>query len=458
MDPIQPLARHLVFPLLRWKNRNGDLKYITETERAQYLPAAELARRQLEQLRRLLLHAGANCPFYAERFSAVGFDPAALTSLTELRRLPLLARSDVQRHRAALVARNLPEEDRIENQTGGSSGSPVKFFLSRDSRYRRIAATLRHDRWAGLEPYHKAAAIWGHPRDLQAQQSLSDRIRDSLYCRRVICDAGAITEGTLSEFVDRLDRERPTTYVAYANAIFLLARYIRQRQLAHYHHPRSIITSAEVLTAEQRQLIEEVFGARVFNRYGSREFSVIASECEQHRGMHIAADRLLVEVVRGERACRPGEVGEIVITDLYNDAMPFIRYRIGDIGMLLDGDCTCGRTLPRMEVVGGRVTDFIVTPEGTAVSGAAMTIHFVARVPGIAQAQLVQKARDHVVLRLVADPAFGEESRRMIAAEGVRFFGPHMRLEIEPVDVIPAETSGKHRFSISEIDPLEYLR
>ena len=457
MDPIQPISRHFIVPLLRWKNRRKDLKYLDEAERAQHLPAGDLADLQLVRLRQLLIHAAQASPFYARRFAEIRFDPAALRTVADLRKLPLLTKADIQQNRTALMATTLAPDEILENQTGGSTGAPLRFAVSRESQYRRIANTIRHNRWAGLEPYHRAAAIWGHQRDLNPARTVTDRIRDAFYCRRVTLDTSHLTRPRLATFVERLNRTHPTTYVAYANAVYLLARYIEKRGLRDYHRPRSIITSAELLGDDQRQVIERVFGCPVFNRYGSREFSVTASECSAHAGLHIAADTLIVEIVRGGRPCQPGELGQIVVTDLHNYAMPFIRYQIGDLGLLRADACPCGRTFPRMEISGGRVTDFVVTPEGAVVSGAALTIYFIARVPGITQAQLVQQQRDMILLRLATNDAFGEASRKMIAESVTRFFGPRMHYEIEPVTEIAPEASGKYRFSISALDPLEYL-
>ncbi len=457
-DPIEAVSRFAVLPLWRIKNSGKDALYLADVRRTQYLPCDELHARQSARLKALLIHAGTKCPFYARRFAEASFSPYSVEGVDELSRIPMLTKQDIQTHFDQLKAEDDAQDDPIVNQTGGSTGSPLRFLMSRDSCYHRIANTIRHDSWAGLEPYHRAASLWGHRRDLSAPRSAMDRIRGSLISRRIVLDASSITSSALNSFVQRLNQSRPRCYVAYANVMYLLARFIRESPIRKYHRPNSIITSAEFLSDEQRVLIEEVFGCKVFNRYGCREFSVIASECEEHDGMHMAAETQIVEVVRNGQVCKPGEIGQLVITDLYNYAMPFIRYAIGDVGMLVDGPCACGRTLPRMRIVGGRVTDFLVTPDGTAVSGAAMTIYFVARIPGIRQAQIVQKELDYIVLRLVLDDAFGPESNRLTAEAVERFFGPKMRFDIEHVSMIPTEASGKYRFSVSEIDPLGHLQ
>ena len=457
MDFVRPISRYLAVPLFAWRNRSADYRYVAESERAQYLSTEQLERQQLEALRNILIHARDHCPYYTRQFAEIGFVPEKVTSPADIRALPLITKQDIQQHREEMTARSIPREKLITNQTGGSTGAPLKFYHDPDCMYRRRASTIRHDRWAGLHMWDKAASIWGNRRDFLPPTGTLSKIRNSVIDRRVVLDTSDMNAGKLAAFVELLKQEQPTVYVAYANAVYLLARYIKEKGLRNYHRPKSIITSAELLSEEQRQVIESVFECRVFDRYGCREVSVIASECEAHNGLHLCADRLLVEFVKPDGPCRPDELGNIVITDLYNYGMPFIRYQIKDMGSFTDRACSCGRTLPLMNMIGGRVTDFLVTPDGRVVSGAAMTIYFVATIPGVAQAQLVQKEKNLLLLRLVRGAEFDAGSDGKIKAAVHKFFGPDMRYEVDFVDEIPLEASGKYRFSISEIDPLEYL-
>lgn len=458
MDFLQPIARYVVHPLLAVRNRRTEMRHLHGVMASQYWPPQALAAWRLQRLRDILIHAGSRCPFYADRFSQCGFDPRSLRSVADLSRIPVLTKQEIQQNQSRLLARGFPAAELVANQTGGSTGAPLQFYVSKDSHYRRHANTIRHNRWAGLQPYHLSAAIWGNARDFVPPPGLRDRLREALVNRHLILDTSAIDELRLAKFVEVLRRWQPRTYVAYAHSAYLLARFIKSREHLRYHRPKSIITSAEVLTEEQRKLIEDVFQCPVFDRYGCREFSVIASECDHHSGLHIAADTLIVEVTREGQPCAVGSVGRLVITDLFNYAMPFIRYRIEDIGRLLPCDCPCGRTLPLMEIVGGRVTDFLVTPEGRLVSGAALTICFIARVPGIAQAQILQRQQNRVTLRIVKTTGFGPRSASDINELIRRFLGPQMLYDIELAEAIPREPSGKYRFTVSELDPLEYLR
>lgn len=165
------------------------------------------------------------------------------------------------------------------------------------------------------------------------------------------------------------------------------------------------MTSAEVLEPADRQLIEEVFGCPVFNRYGCREVGVIASECPAHQGLHIAAEGLLVEIVQGNDPVRPGESGAILVTDLLNLGMPLIRYRIGDMGTWEEGQCPCGRGLPRLREVSGRVTDFLVGADGRLVSGVYLATYVVARRTSLGQVQILQEEPGRVRYRIKPGPS-----------------------------------------------------
>jgi phenylacetate-CoA ligase len=168
--------------------------------------------------------------------------------------------------------------------------------------------------------------------------------------------------------------------------------------------------------------------------------------------MHISAETLLVEFQPAS-----GNASRIIITDLLNFGMPLIRYQIEDMGIEMDGECACGRGLPRMNISGGRVTDFLITPDNRVISGAAMTIYFIATVPGIAQAQIVQERKDFINLRLVKGREFSDHTLELLEQKVREFFGKAMQFEIDYVEEIPKTASGKYRFSICKLDPMEYL-
>ena len=315
----------------------------------------------------------------------------------------------------------------------------------------RQAATIRHNLWAGHKIGQKVAVLWGHQSDLAGFKSLKAKLRNIFIDRLLICDSSSFSEASLRQFALDYQRFQPEGILAYANSLALVVDFMKANNI-ELPPPVSIITSAEVLTEENREKIENYFGVKVFDRYGSRETSVIASECSAHDGMHIGAEYLHLEFVDGSRAVSPGESGDILVTVLGNHAFPFIRYSIGDVGAASpQSTCSCGVTLPKMQMVAGRTTDFLLAPDGRKVSGAALTIYLAAKVPGVRQAQIIQRERERLIFKLVTDSQFDANSKAMIEERVRHFFGATMGVDYSLVNEIPKEASGKYRFSICEL-------
>jgi phenylacetate-CoA ligase len=204
-------------------------------------------------------------------------------------------------------------------------------------------------------------------------------------------------------------------------------------------------------------VIEEAFGCKVTNRYGCEEVSLIACECERHQGLHLNADSLYAEVVPDPNRGDDANTGALVLTDLRNRAMPLIRYKVGDVVVKSTRRCACGRGLPLFECIEGREADYIVTPSGTLISGISLTENFALEIPGAEQVQLVQEELRFLRIRMVAGAAFERTGRRRIAEMVRNTFGAEMGYEIELVESIPQEPSGKYRFCISKVSA-EYLK
>jgi phenylacetate-CoA ligase len=437
------LVRNLLYPLSLWRaGELTELSYRRVFERTQYLPVDALRALQLHLLQRLLHHAFRRCLFYRERMDAVGLRPEDVRTLEDVARLPALEKKDIQEQRDRLVAQGWPAADLIPNQTGGSTGRPLSFFLSRERKCSRAAATLRHNRWAGWDVGDRVALLWGAPRD--AAQGWRARLRRRLLERQLFLDVAHVTEAKLADFHRALWRFRPRVLLAYAQAAVLFARYLRSRGLEAYR-PRALVTSAEVLEPAQRVLLEEVFGCRVFNRYGCREVSVIASECEAHDGLHTMAEGLYVEIAPG---------GAILVTDLLNEAMPLIRYRVGDVGSWQAGACACGRALPRLREVAGRVTDFLVGSDGRLVSGVFLATYVVAGRPALGQVQILQDRAGRVLFRIKPQGGKVTDADLDYLAQGARqYLGAAARVDWEVVDELPSEPSGKFPFCRSTVAP-----
>ena len=209
-----------------------------------------------------------------------------------------------------------------------------------------------------------------------------------------------------------------------------------------------------MLEDDDRRLLEQVFGCPVFNRYGCREVSVVASECAAHAGLHVMAEGLYVEIETPHGPAAPGRDGRVLVTDLLNHAMPLIRYRIGDMAAWAAGDCPCGRGLPRLERVAGRVTDFLVGADGRLVSGVFLATYVVAQRPSLGQVQIHQHQAGRRRLPLRPGRGFDPAADGDYLRDATRrHLGEGAASTVEVVDELPAEPSGKFLFSCSTVTP-----
>jgi phenylacetate-CoA ligase len=266
----------------------------------------------------------------------------------------------------------------------------------------------------------------------------------------VYLDTLHIDRRALADFAAALRKRPPSLLFGHAHSVYLLAEYLRSEG-GQGVRPRGIITTAMVLHRWQRSLIEEVFGCPVTNRYGCEEVSLIACECERHRGLHVNAPGVYVELLRDGEPVRPGEPGSVVVTDLTNRAMPLLRYQVGDVAVWSGRRCPCGRGAPLLERVEGREADYVVTAAGELISGISLTENFALHVPGVAQLQIVQEDVRRFVFRIVRGPDFGPGSQPRLLELAAELFGPGVECACEYAEHIPPEPSGKYRFCVSRV-------
>lgn len=421
-------------------HRRPVFRYWRELEATQWWPADRLAVLQLERLQRLLHHAQATSPWYAEQWQARGLNAGDLTSLEAFRQWPLTDREDVREHRLQMRS-TAPGLQLIPKATGGSSGVPLKFDLDLESNDRRMAAWHRGYAWAGAAPGTRQWYLWGVPPASAADwKKRKMRLYDRLY-RRTTESCFDLGEQHFDRFVASLAATRPDVIVAYTSALYTFARMLEERGVVPWQ-PGSLVVGAEKLHDFQRATIERVFRAPVFETYGSREFMLIGAECAEHRGLHLTMEQLLVEIVADDGSPTPaGEVGDVVITDLTNTGMPFIRYRNGDRAVAGDALCPCGRGLPLLRAVAGRQLDVLTTPDGRALPGEFFP-HILKELASVRRFQVVQEDPAEVTVRLVA-PEWRAEDEAWLRREVLAVAGDRLRLRVEQVDDIPLTAAGK---------------
>jgi phenylacetate-CoA ligase len=450
-DWFAPIVRHVIAPFWAFEERSPYLVHLKVLERTQYLTEEELRLRQWHRLRKILTHAYENCPFYARLYGSSGFRPDDLRTWHDLQRIPILTKKHIRANLNDMVARNTPRNRLLAKKTSGSTGVSLFFYTDEAADQWRRACAIRNDRWTGWDIGERVGALWGNP---PTKTSFRSRLRNCLLQRIRYLDTLNMNEDDIEAFARKLINSPVNLLFGHAHSLYLFALFVRSRGMTGIV-PRGIISTSMVLLEKERSVIESVFRARVLNRYGCEELSLIASECEHQTGLHINLDTLVVEVLKNGRPAKPGEIGQVVVTDLMNYGMPFIRYSVGDTAVLSNKKCPCGRGFPLLERVEGRTADYLVAPDGMLVSGISLTENFATLVPGLEQMQIIQEKTDFLRLKIVPGEGFGRESEKTIEALIGKRFGPSMRYECEFVDEIPCESSGKFRFVISKV-PLPF--
>lgn len=404
------------------------------------------------RLRALLRHALASVPYYREFAAQSGLEARAVMA-GDLARMPLMDKTIMAKQIDDFRSGDVPARRFLPNDTGGSTGAWFSFFLDTRANQIRSANDMRIRMWAGWRVGERQALLWGHRGDVAKQGRWLNRLRNEMNNRVMTLNAYDLDESGMAQFQRLLTEYRPTLMIGYSSAMAVFAEFLRRNSLS-VSSLRGCLSSAETLLPEQRTAIEAAFHCPVLDHYGSREFGTISQQCRSDSAQHITIERVWVEIVdETGRPVAPGERGEIVITDFDNYAMPFIRYRTGDLGILGQAPCACGRGLPMLLSVEGRVSEIIVGRNGKMYSCQSPRL-FGADIPGIKQMQVVQECLEEIIVRIVPDSAWSETSAAILRQRMVSLLG-EVQVKIDLTDIIPKSASGKYRFTISKVSPFE---
>lgn len=442
--------RRVLFPAYETGlRRRRTLAFLDGYQRDQWLAPEQIAALQWERLQRLLEHCYCEVPYYRNQWRELGITPKDIRNLDDYAKLPVLTKADIRTHFDELKAESL-RDGLLYKATGGSTGEPMRFGYTRESNDRRTAVMWRGYEWAGSRMGRRTLFLWGGPvGDPTRAHQLKDRLYNAVFARRVL-NSFKMTEANMAEYADAIDRYRPDIIVAYVGPLVQLAQWLIATGRSIWR-PQGIIGGAEAMHEFQREMIQDAFKAPAFNTYGCREFMLIAAECEQHHGLHVNSDHLVVEV-RAPHGTSDQQTGDVVITDLFNYGMPFLRYANGDTATMSTERCACGRGLPLLARVDGRVLDAIRTPDGHVLPGEFFP-HMLKDVPGLQRFQLVQRRLDRLDLSIVRGAGFDEASLEYIHNEVDKVLGDSVQLHCHFVDDIPLTSSGKLRVTVSELTP-----
>ena len=426
-------------------------RQIDETTTLLNAPRETVLAFQAERLEKLLRHAYQTTPYYRDLFKKASLPPGSL-GIATFSRIPPLEKQTIREQPERLCSEAFPQQQRIKNATGGSTGTPLTFYQDRNYWNQRNLSVYYFDRWAGWDFGEPQLIIWGALADAERNSDWKHRL-NTFWRNQYWLNGFHLTDAAMHTVFEKMQRWHPQTILAYPSSLYQFATFLSENNLAPRRKSRfgdpsykGIIASAEMLHPHYRTLAETVFNTKVYNRYGGREVGLIAMECAEGR-MHINCRDLYLEIDSTDPYTKPGE---LLITQLNNYVMPFIRYRIGDIGRLSDEFCPCGNQLPILAELLGRTTATFRTETGTLIHGGYFTQQFY-NLTGVSQFQLIQETYEHCVLKLVINAQWREATRDLLLQKIQEALGMDVAVKVEFVEEIPLSASGKQEFTISRV-------
>ncbi|MFZ5434696.1 MAG: phenylacetate--CoA ligase family protein [Calditrichota bacterium] len=417
-------------------------------DKSQWDSRQKLEDLQFSRLKQLLIHAGKHVPFYRDLFRSYGFDPAKVQSPADIRTLPFLTKEIIRSQGSKLMAENAAEFQPRIHRSAGTTGQPI--IIQMDRRRHSIGWADMYRWWsaAGWKLGQKQFVVAGaalRPRQLSGFKA---RLYSKLN-RFEDYTAFNLTEDVLDRLLNRLKNYRSPVFLrGYASSMHILARYALAKNWDG--RIQSVFTTAETLFPEQRQIIESGLHAPVFDQWGCRDGGISAFECNHHQGLHLAIENAFIEICDQEKPVSVGQPGNVIATDLFSYAMPIIRYSVGDVASFAARSCDCGRGLPLISSVLGRVSNFLVGSGGKRVHGEFFS-HVFWETPWVKEFQIVQDVRDEVIVKIVPltePPSEQVETIRLLMQKQM---GDSCRIRIEFLSDIPAGAMGKRQFIICNV-------
>jgi phenylacetate-CoA ligase len=446
------LLRKGIFPVMETFKGTRILRDLAFLEGSQWWTPGEMEEYRRRRLRALIRHVYTRVPYYRRIFRERGLTDGDIRTTADLGKLPFLTKEEIRTHFSELQAAGLRDYQPLLNSTSGSTGEPLRYYTSLPSISMLWASGFRAWEWAGYRLGDRYVTLGGSslvPTTMSLEKHLRYRLE-----RNLPFSSLTMNEDTLGAYAGQIRRYQPLFLRGWPSSLYILARFFREHDL-EIGPLKGIFTTAETLLPSQRATLEEVFSCRVFDQYGCRDGAAGAMECGEHSGYHMVSEQSCMELIRDGGAAGPGEWGEIVSTDLENYAMPFIRYRTGDTAVGGGGTCPCGRGLPLLRSIEGRLINLVARADGSLISGLLLTDEFehiaLEQAGTIEQFQILQDAGGRVRVRIVKGPGYAQEHSDRITASLKERLGETTEVALEFVPSIPPTRTGKHLYVISDL-------
>lgn len=408
----------------------------------------ELKKQQENKLRHMIDFAYKNVPFYHKLFNRLNLSPDDIREIKDLEKLPILTKDIIISNWDDFKPVNLNKTKYYTWSTGGTTGTPLKFRISKYDRFLGGAILYRGWNYGGYNLGDKMIFLAGTALNVGSKFSLMSKINETT---RNLKKFSSFDMGSLDmdKYLKSINSFKPKFFRGYASSLDFFAKYVEENNLK-VNSPVSVFTTAEKLYPAMRKRIENAFDSVVYDNYGLNDGGVSAFECSEHNGLHIDTEKSIMEIIDSDKTQMDNGIGDIIATNLTNYSMPLIRYATGDMGHIIEDSCSCGRNSRLLKEVIGRSVDILQTPEGKSVHGWFFLYIMWEYCKGVKEYQVVQESLDKIVLKIVKSEDFDERQLKIIE-NIVKDKSPGWNLEFKFVDAINRTKAGKYKFIINEL-------
>lgn len=441
MSIYNAFTMKVAMPVADLLTRQNMKKYLDFLIESQYWSREKIDEFQNVRLQALVKHSYRNVPYYRDLFDKYGISPGQIQCVSDLSMLPVLSKKDI---REGIKSGDLIDSTsnlrKLEiNNSSGSTGEPLQFYLNREASSIKKASAIRAWQWMGFQFGDRILRVSPLPRT-----GLIKKIQDTVTRTKYI-QVSQTNEKEFEVITAGLNQCKPSILRSYPDPLYLLARYLKNNGIKP-QAIKAINTTGSTLFEHYRKLIEGVFSCRIFDSF-SCEGGAVVSQCPCSDLYHVSDEYAITEILNEDG--RPVSMGRLITTDLWNYATPFIRYDTQDVVEKSENQCHCGRSLMAIKKIYGRSSDILITPGKQFLYANDFTGRFQG-ISGIDQYQIFQKSLSEIIIRIKPSESYDRDTETHIRRTLSSIIQESIDISIHLVDVIPLSASGKRRFLIRD--------
>jgi len=447
--PLQNIAVTMQGFKLRKQRSGGNFnKYVNELDKNQYFDKKTIKENQEQKLKYIVKIAYDNVPYYRKLFRKNHLKPSDIRYIEDLNKLPLLEKGTIKKFGDEFISKNIKRKDLVAESTGGTTGTPLDIYYTKDALkyiYALVESRVKH--WAGVKSGDKLASfLHGVDAFVPISQTTPPFWRWNKAYNQLLFSVFHMNENNLKYYVIKYNEFQPKIIQGYTSAIDIFAKYILKYKIKVFA-PKAILVSSETLFDIQRKDIEKAFNSKVYNGYSGAENVALITECEKGR-LHISPEPSIIEF---KKIVGTENKYEIIGTNLFNFAMPLLRYKTSDMVTLTnETKCPCGRNFPLIKSIEGRTDDMLMTPEGEYIGSASMSVVF-ELVNNLQEVQIIQNKMDEIIVKVVKLENFNQYDLNLLKDRLKERLGNKVSIKVVFVNQIKRTRSGKFKFIISNI-------